>query len=649
MKLSFEKPQDDINRTQALNPTRLNWLVGLGWLLVAASVSIALINVPLFYDYVINGVRSSPALSGVSPEFIAVVRSLIRHVGELAFFVLSVAILLRSRNLMAVLLAMAAAPLAVTLSGAYIEVEQALPMLAIPLHVVTGLALILGALLLFTLPDGVFVPRWSRYLLPLLVISESLRLTLYGFLNLVSTIVLMLPVLLVFAVAIWAQVIRYRRETPVYQHQFKWIILGACASILSIIIGQACYVLVPRDYIILTAGIDEIGSLVLVTCMIFAVTRYRLYDINLFIHRTIVYWAVFTVLGLLFAGQFVILRNLLDAALNQPNHPLGVIIPLLVTAALFPPLRLRIQRVIDHRLYHFRFAIDQVERAQQPLEIKRPGQYTGKVIGGFELRDVIGKGGMGEVYKGLQGDTLAAVKVLDPVWEHEPQVKARFEREGTLTAALNHPNIVKTYRYGVSDGVHYVALEYINGPSLTQLLQQRGRLPLDEVMPMFLQLGDALEVIHQRGIVHRDLKPSNVMLRANSDQETFTAVLMDFGIAKTPDDSTLFNPTSAIGTIHYMSPEQIQASEAVDYRADIYGMGVLLYEVLTGETPFNGSVGQILFAHLHQPPPNPCDLMPELPPQVGYVVMRALSKEPDYRFDSAREMVETLRLAQRHG
>jgi hypothetical protein len=642
MTLPFNKPTDDANRTQVTYQPYLASFMWLMRVLVVASLLIVLINIPTFYVDVINRVRASGALTeaGIPPELIALLRSIIRRFGELCFFGIAIGVMTRSRNPLAILLGMTCAVLAPTLSGSVIEVEQAYPTLALPIRIFTELSISLGTLLMFTLPNGEFVPRWSRYLLIVLTVLDSVRLTLYSY---APNPILFIPVICVYAVAIWAQVLRYRRESSVYQHQFKWVILGASASLLSIIIGQICNLVVPRDFHVLTQGIDEIGSIILAVCMIFAVTRYRLYDINLFIHRTVIYWLVFVALTLLFVAQFFILRGILDALLQQPNHPLSIIVPLLVSALLFNPLRTRIQTLIDRRVYHFRFDLDQLERAQQPLEIKYPGQYTGKIIGGFELRDVIGKGGMGEVYKGVQNGKSAAVKVMDHVWEFDTQVRQRFEREGKLTAALNHPRIVKTYSYGENDGIYYVALEFIDGKSLSQLLHEQTRLSLEDLVPMFQQMAEAVGYIHEQGYVHRDLKPANIMLRLSADKETYEPILMDFGIAKLMTDS--IPDELAVGTIHYMAPEQIQASEKVDQQADIYSLGVMLYELLTGIPPFTGGIGQILFAHLSQPPPNPCDQLPELPPQVGYVVQRALSKDPKDRFPSAQEMSETLRLA----
>jgi hypothetical protein len=640
--LQFEKPLDDANRTQVTYQPGLALLIWLERILVVASLLVVLINIPTFYVDVINRVQASTALTqaGIPPELIAILRSVIRRFGEICFFGVALGVLLRSRSPMAILLGMICAVLAPTLSGAVLEVLVAYPALAVPIRIFTEVSIVLGTLLLFTMPDGRFVPQWSRFLLLVFIFADSIRLTWY---SVVPNPLLFLPVIFVYAVAIWSQVFRYRRESPIYQHQFKWIILGASASLLSIIIGQICNVIVPRDFHVLTQGIDEIGSVVLAVCMIFAVTRYRLYDINLYINRTIVYWVVFATLAVLFAIQFFVVRAILDAALQQPNHPLSVIVPLLVTVVLFNPLRLRIQTLIDRRVYHLRFDLNQLERAQQSIEIKDPGQYTGKIIGGFALRDVIGKGGMGEVYKGAQGSRTAAVKVMDRVWEFDPNVRQRFEREGKLTAALTHPHIVKTYGYGEEEGIHYVALEYVEGKTLGQHLHEQGRMSLEDIVPMFTQITDALDYIHHQAYVHRDLKPGNIMLRLSSDKETFEPVLMDFGIAKLMTES--ISDEVAVGTIHYMAPEQIQTSDKIDRRADIYALGVMLYEVLIGNPPFTGGVGQILFSHLYQPPPNPCEIRTELPPQVGDVVLRALSKDPNERFQSAQEVSEAFRLA----
>jgi len=258
-------------------------------------------------------------------------------------------------------------------------------------------------------------------------------------------------------------------------------------------------------------------------------------------------------------------------------------------------------------------------------------------LGGYELLDVIGKGGMGEVYKGYADGRTVAVKILPSEFGVTQEYLARFERESHVMGLLDHPHIIKLYAAGQVDGLHYMVMEFIDGEELAAVIRHQTHLSLDSAREIFDGLCSALSDLHSRGLVHRDIKPSNIMLRLAKDNETYEAVLMDFGIAKLGENITNLTGTSAIGTIDYMAPEQIMSSREVDHRADIYALGVILYEALTGERPFQGGPGQILFAHLQHPAPDPCDIMQNLPRSLGKAVMKALAKTPEARFQSAQE------------
>ncbi|MCX9079943.1 MAG: serine/threonine-protein kinase, partial [Candidatus Methanoperedens sp.] len=171
---------------------------------------------------------------------------------------------------------------------------------------------------------------------------------------------------------------------------------------------------------------------------------------------------------------------------------------------------------------------------------------------------------------------------------------------------------------------------------------EHNTLPADQACTLIRELAAALDYAHAQGLVHRDIKPSNIMLRLKPDSETHEAVLMDFGIAKIQDARTRYTGSGAIGTVDYMAPEQIMAAKEVDHRADIYALGVVLYEMLTGQRPFQGSAGQVLFAHLQQPPPDIRSINPDLPRSIAHAVTRVLSKDPNDRYDSAGAFAEAL-------
>jgi serine/threonine-protein kinase len=246
---------------------------------------------------------------------------------------------------------------------------------------------------------------------------------------------------------------------------------------------------------------------------------------------------------------------------------------------------------------------------------------------------------MGEVYQAEADGQLVAIKILPAELEGDSGFLKWFEREAATLKALSHPNIVRLQEAGLSDGVRYLVLDFIDGRELSALVTERPRLTLAEVQPLMTSVAAALDYAHQRGYVHRDIKPSNIMVR----NATGTAVLMDFGVAKFRDGRTALTNTGAVGTIHYMAPEQILASKTVDSRADIYALGVTVYEVLTGELPFSGNAGELVFAHLQQRPTDPRVLVPDLPPTVAAGILRAMEKRPEDRFQSAGEFALCLR------
>jgi serine/threonine-protein kinase len=254
---------------------------------------------------------------------------------------------------------------------------------------------------------------------------------------------------------------------------------------------------------------------------------------------------------------------------------------------------------------------------------------------------------MGEVYKGvgIVDKQTAAIKVLPANLAEEAEFRKRFEHEGKTLSQLHHPNIVKLYEWGNSDGVYYLAMEHIEGEELADIIkasQQAKPLDYEDIREWVNNVAAALDYAHTRGLVHRDLKPSNIMIRLKADQEIHEAILMDFGVARLDDGSTRLTGTGTIGTIDYMAPEQVMAAREVDHRADIYALGLVLYEMLTGERAFKGSPAQVIFAHLQQPAPDPRDVREDVPRSMAKATLKALEKKPEDRFQSAGELAAAL-------
>ncbi|MCU0497691.1 MAG: serine/threonine protein kinase [Anaerolineae bacterium] len=622
------------SQTQFINPLFLYVMRAIGFGVIVASLWLIAINIPLFYQFVVNGVQNSPTLLnlGITPDGLAIVRSLIRRFGELCFIGLAITLVIRSMDIVPIIVGMVWALLGANLSGAYIEVVTARPDLQMPVILLALLTSVLAALVLFILPDGQFYPRWSPALLFVYLGCEVARIYIQS--QGINHLALFFPFTVVWVIGFIAQYQRYRRGNSIYQHQMKWVLFGAVVAILALLIGQIAYVIVPSDWFVITAGIDEIGGIVLAISLIVAITRYRLYDINAYIHRVLVYALV----GILTLGGFVVLWLIVHSALRlvfSAPQTFSWVLPSILIGLLFNPLRHAVIRWVDRELYGFRFDFNQLLQGSREIQIANPGLYTGYVVGGFTLGGVIGRGGMGEVYLGEIGERKAAIKLLPPEKTlSDNDLASRLLQEGHLVQSLDHPNIVRCYGYGVESGIAYVALEYVRGETLQKLLRTRGRLSLEDALNILEQICAGLMVLHERGIVHRDIKPSNILLRLKPDGEHYQVILTDFGIAFNTRQTTATTITGvgAIGTIDYMSPEQIQESGLIDARADIYALGVVLYEMLTGELPFAGGIAKVLFAHVYQPPPNPRDRVPDLSEAAVYTVMRCLAKNPQDRF-----------------
>jgi len=277
---------------------------------------------------------------------------------------------------------------------------------------------------------------------------------------------------------------------------------------------------------------------------------------------------------------------------------------------------------------------------------------VGKTLGGkYKVVRLLGEGGMGAVYEGEQplgtAKRKVAIKTLHPHLSRDPTIKARFEREVGTVAELEHPNTIQVYDFGASaDGILYIVMEFLQGKSLAVILEKEGPMSPDRVERIMRQIGGSLEEAHGRGIVHRDLKPDNVVLVERAGKKDFVKVL-DFGIAKRSHevDSTerkLTQQGMVLGTPPYMSPEQF-AGRAIDGRSDIYSLGVMAYEMLTGRLPFQANTAwEWATQHMTQAP-IPIESLAEglrAPEAMRQAIHRALAKAPEERFESVAEFVD---------
>jgi serine/threonine-protein kinase len=269
--------------------------------------------------------------------------------------------------------------------------------------------------------------------------------------------------------------------------------------------------------------------------------------------------------------------------------------------------------------------------------------------GKYRVEAVIGTGGMGVVYEGRHKviDRRVAVKFLIPETCSTPEVRQRFINEAKIAAALGHKNIVAVLDMGeTTGGVPYIVMEYLEGESLGDHIQNEGVLNVDRAVGIAMQILDGLHAVHSEGIIHRDLKPENVFLAKQSGGEEIVK-LLDFGISRLDREegevSRLTEAGKVYGTPYYVSPEQAEGKLSLDGRADLYSVGVLLYEMVTGYLPFRSkSYATLMVDIITRPPPDPRDFLPELPVDLVAVINKALAKNTSLRYPSAREMSDAL-------
>jgi serine/threonine-protein kinase len=257
----------------------------------------------------------------------------------------------------------------------------------------------------------------------------------------------------------------------------------------------------------------------------------------------------------------------------------------------------------------------------------------------YEIEEKLGRGGMATVYRGRDRvlGRPVAVKVLAQKYADDEKFVTRFRREAQASARLNHENIVSVFDTGDTDGQHYIVMELVEGETLADLLKREGKLSPERAARIASLVARALHAAHGEGIVHRDVKPGNVMLTPAGEVK-----VMDFGIARAATDETLTQTGMVLGTASYLSPEQSRG-DSVDHRSDLYALGCVIYEMLTGEPPFTGgSPLSVAYKHVNDAPQPVSQVNPSVPPGLEAVVMRALEKDPDARFPSADSMRQAM-------
>ncbi len=262
-----------------------------------------------------------------------------------------------------------------------------------------------------------------------------------------------------------------------------------------------------------------------------------------------------------------------------------------------------------------------------------------KTIGAYEIERLLGRGGMGVVYKARQVslNRIVALKILNPTLSSDPAFVKRFHREAQAVARLNHQNIVHIYDIGEENGMHFFSMEYVKGRLLSEILDKEGFLRVGQAVDIIFQVARALRYAHSKNIIHRDVKPSNIIVDRLSRVK-----VMDFGLAKLGGNTRLTRTDTVLGTVKYMSPEQARG-ETVDHRTDIWSMGIVLYEMLAGMTPFKATnEAALIHKIIYEPVPDLNDLSPETPPQLRAIVAKTMAKDKNERYQSVSDFLKDL-------
>lgn len=509
------------------------------------------------------------------------------------------------------------------------------------------------AVAIYFFPDGQLAHRSLRWFAGFWVLfnlsSVLLRNTPYNFGTwpslLHATINAGIAISIVFALAY-----RYRYISgPIQRQQIKLAVASAIIFLLVFVSGfPLIYIFPPISASepgpvqalvwLLYLPIYYLARVFVASALLFSIMRYRLWDIDFLINRSLVYGSLTVLLAMVFGG----ILWLVSFLVRGQEFIIAFGITAVLTGLLFNPTRRVIQRFVDQRFYHIN-----IDYQRTPLDISSSSAtqvLRTTQFGVYQNLELIGRGGMADVYKSVhpQLNQPVAIKIL-PAWlAEEAEFRQRFTREAQVVSHLTHPNIIRVFDSGEAEGKYYMVMEYLTGQDLDKFIRANGRLALAQALPLVQQIAAALDYAHSQGFIHRDIKPSNVLLDTSEDHPR--AILTDFGIAKIINARTTMTRTgSVMGTFDYIAPEQIQESSTIDHRADIYALGIMTFEMLTGEMPFkHNNPGALLIAHLSQPPPDACAINTDLSKSICNAIQRAMAKKPEERFPTASEFATAL-------
>lgn len=543
----------------------------------------------------------------------------------------------------------------------------AIPAFEIPVRFVIAAVLMGLPLSCYLFPDGKIQKRWMLYVAGVWFLWLIISVFWHSFpVNIFerggnATLIYLISLLAVLSTGIYAQIHRYRNaESPIKREQLKWIVFGVSVGIFTGV-GTNIFIALfeltrpsPEAHLVAdlaTQTLSVIAQFTVPVAVVFSILKYRLYDIELVIHRSLIYGLLAVFLAAVFGVVLLVLQSIFRAVTGSDNPPpVGIVVATLAVFSLFNPTLRIFRRFVNRKIFGIDFDFTEVERRNSKLDkVSHLPSSTVYSIGSYTGLELIARGGMGEIYKARHPNLnrSVAVKVLSTYFKEDPDFNKRFAREAETMAKLQHPNIITIYDYGEQDGLPFIVMEYLTGDTLANLLQKHGRFTLTEGLPLLRDLASALDYAHAQSIVHRDIKASNVIVEpitTSTGKITQRAILMDFGIARFVGERTKLTITGdMLGTADYISPEQIQGETNLDGRADEYSLGVLAYLMFTGKKPFErNNTWAMIKSHLEEPPPDPRDIVFSMPDSAAQAIMKAMAKKPEERFASVGVFIEAL-------
>jgi tRNA A-37 threonylcarbamoyl transferase component Bud32 len=541
-----------------------------------------------------------------------------------------------------------------------------IPSFEVPVRFVIAMVLMGLPLSCYLFPDGKIPKRWMLYVASVWFVWLMISVFWHSFpLNLLerggsATLRYLLALLFVLSTGIYAQFYRYRTtDNPIKREQLKWIVFGVAVGILTGI-GVNLFLTFfeltkpsAEAYLIvdmITQTLSVVAQFTVPVAVVFSILKYRLYDIELVINRSIIYGSLTVILAAIFGILLFGLQSAYRAITKQDNPPtIAVVISTIFVSGIFQPTRKALQRFINLKLYGMDVDFDEIKRRNEKLDkIANMPSSEVTTVGGYEGLELIARGGMGEVYKARHPslNRTVAIKILSSHFKDDSNFNKRFAREAKTMAQLRHPNIITIHDYGEQEGLPFIVMEHLTGQTLAQVLEERGALSLDESLPLLEELASALDYAHSQGVIHRDIKPSNVIIEpitALTSGRGQRAILMDFGIARFVTENTMLTASGdVLGTADYISPEQVHGSTELDSRTDQYSFAVMTYQMLTGQKLFqHNNTWAMIRSHLEEPPPDP-RIHVRMPDCAAEAILKALSKKPEERFATVGEFVAEL-------